>query len=223
MTTHKLLLTLITLSLTLSSVFNLSHAKQDPFCSDKILAYPIKNGYTWTLASRLGELLGMAEKEYGERDKDWTILGVEFNNQNRPKNWHPFDPKKKNIIIQLGKKAANNKKQMLFQLSHEVFHALSPTGGKDSNYLEEGLATYFSIKATEEIGVDITPDYIAMDRYRKAYDLVESVYKIHPNTGQRIADFRKHGNTISGINKKQIMIIFPNITEALASQLVRKF
>lgn len=214
---------LLTLSLVLFSVFIPCNAKQEPFCSDQILAYPITKGYTWTLASRLGELLGMAEKEYGERDKDWTILGVEYNDQNRPKNWHPFDPKRKNIIIQISKKAANDKKQMLYQLSHEVFHTLSPTGGNNSNYLEEGLATYFSIKATQELGVDITPDYIGMGRYQKSYELVKSIYDAHPDASKIISDFRKRGNTISYISKKQIRHIFPNISTTLASQLVKKF
>ena len=39
---------------------------------------PAGNGYTWTLASRLGEMLKLAEERYGPRDAGYTILGVEF-------------------------------------------------------------------------------------------------------------------------------------------------
>ena len=214
---------LLTLGLILISTINQSAAKENDFCSDQIQAHPIKHGYTWTLTSRLGELLGMAEKEFGERDKSWTILGTEFNDQNRPRNWHPFEPTKKNIIIQLGKVAANNKKEMLFQLSHEVFHTLSPTGGKNANYFEEGLATYFSINATKKIGIDITPDYIGVGRYRKAYNLILDLYRIHPDASRRIIAFRKLGNTISELDEQQIRVIFPGVKKSLAAQLAKKF
>ena len=36
------------------------------------------SGYTWTLASRLGEMLHKAEELFGERDCSYTILGMEF-------------------------------------------------------------------------------------------------------------------------------------------------
>lgn len=36
-------------------------------------------GCTWTLSSRLGQMLREAEEQFGERDKSYTILGIEFN------------------------------------------------------------------------------------------------------------------------------------------------
>ncbi len=220
----KIQIPLLTVSILLLSIFNPSNAKQELFCSDQLVAHPIKNGYTWTIASRLGELLGLAETEYGERDKNWTILGVEFNKEDGPQNWHPFSSKKKRyIIIQLGKGTANNEKKMLFQLAHEIFHTLSPIQSKESTYFEEGLATYFSIKATQLIGVNITPDYISSARYRKAYRLVSEVYKAHPDTGKRIALFRKSGAKISSLDEDNIRIIFPKIKKTLAISLAKKF
>ena len=218
MQTYKPLLTLCILLL---NIFNQCNAKQELFCSDQILAHPIKNGYTSTVTSRLGELLGMAEKEYGERNKDWTILGVEFNKEDGPQNWHPFGSEKKYIIIQLGTGTANNEKKLLYQLAHEVFHVLSPIGSRGSTNFEEGLATYFSIKATRRL--DITPDYISSARYRKAYRLVAQVYKIYPDTGKIIAAFRKSGKNISQLNEKAIAAIFPKIKKTLAVELAKKF
>ncbi len=214
----------LSVCLIITSISGSANAKEAPFCSSQILAHPTKSGYTWTLASRLGELLGMAEDEYGERDKSWTILGIEFTDRNQPRNWHPFDYKnKKNIIIQLTKRAAHNEKEALFQLSHEVFHSLIPTGGNDATFFEEGLATYFSITATRKTGIDITPNYIASKKYRKAYNLVKAVYQAHPDAGKRITAFRKKGIHPSALNRKHLMTIFPKLSPSIAKQLARKF
>ena len=35
-------------------------------------------GYTWTLASRFGEMLHMAEELFGPRDSSYTIHAIEF-------------------------------------------------------------------------------------------------------------------------------------------------
>ena len=35
-------------------------------------------GYTWTLASRLGDMLHMAEELFGPRDPSYTVLGIEI-------------------------------------------------------------------------------------------------------------------------------------------------
>ena len=51
--------------------------------SDLLVAQrlPDGSGYTWTLASRLGEMLHMAEELFGPRDCSYTILGIEFTGQ----------------------------------------------------------------------------------------------------------------------------------------------
>ncbi len=196
------------------------------FCSNQIVAHKTKSGYTWTLASRLGELLGYAEKEYGERDKSWTVLGTEFTDREQPRNWHPFSHKgKKNIIIQLSKRAAHDQKEALFQLAHEVFHALvAPAPGKKgATFFEEGLATYFSIQATRKTGIKIKPDYIASPKYRKAFNLIKEVYRVHPDAGKRITAFRKKGIHPSSLNEKHLMIVFPNIDKSLAKKLAQLF
>ena len=193
-------------------------------CSSLILAHPIKNGHSWTLASRLGELIHMAEKEYGERDKSWTILGIEFTDQGQPQNWHPFyENSQKNIIIQLTERAAIEEKEALFQLSHEAFHTLSPIEGKDASFFVEGLATYFSLKATQALGIDITPSYISTPQYREAYELIKALYKAHPDAGKRVAKMRKMGIQPSSLTKKQLLRHFPSIDEKTAQELTKKF
>ena len=106
-----------------------------------LFAHKTADGYSWTLISRLGFMLQTAEKMYGPRDKDYTILGVEFVGDN-PRLWYPGDCK--NVAIQLGQKAMNSLDQACYQLAHECVHLLCPTGGAEASYLEEGLATYNS-------------------------------------------------------------------------------
>lgn len=49
---------------------------------------PIDGGYTWTLASLLGDMLTEAQNRYGERDLNYTILGIEFS-PHGPQIWYP--------------------------------------------------------------------------------------------------------------------------------------
>lgn len=207
----------------LLSCGNLVRAEEPSFCSNQIMAHPIPNGYTWTLASRLGKILLLAEKEYGPRDKQWTLLGVEFTDGDQPKIWYPFGKDKKNIIIQITRKAANDSKEMALQLAHEVFHALSPTGSKKSNYLEEGLATWFSIKAMRELGISVSQDYIATEKYRDAYDLIDELYKQQPDASQRVRELRQSGELFNEIDMQIMKTFFPAVKADLARQLIREF
>lgn len=106
-----------------------------------LFAHKIEGGYSWTLVSRLGHMLQIAEEMYGPRDKDYTILGIEFVGDN-PRLWYPSNCK--HVAIQLGQKAMNDNNQACYQLAHECVHLLCPTGGKGASNLEEGLATYNS-------------------------------------------------------------------------------
>jgi hypothetical protein len=41
-------------------------------------ATPIEGGFSWALTTRLGEMLRMAQAEFGGRDKSYTFLSIEF-------------------------------------------------------------------------------------------------------------------------------------------------
>ncbi|MCC5664618.1 hypothetical protein LC653_11990 [Nostoc sp. CHAB 5784] len=57
---------------------------------------PSGDGYTWTLASRLGEMISDIEAQFGKRvvyrrrHRSWTILGIEFCDSG-PQTWFPGD------------------------------------------------------------------------------------------------------------------------------------
>lgn len=192
-------------------------------CSSQVYAHPTDSGYTWTLASRLGRLIEMAEAEYGERDKSWTLLGTEFTDENQPSNWHPGGYKEKKIVFLLTSEAANNKKKAMYQLAHEVIHALSPNNAHDANYLEEGIATFFAVHATKKMGFNITPDYISSKKYQKAYRLIRRLYQAYPNAGKILAKARRSGFLFTTLQKEDLLILFPEISLDTAKQLAEKF
>lgn len=102
---------------------------------------PANNGYTWTLASRLGDMLHLAQELFGERDLSYTILGIEFVHDN-PRIWYPGN--RRHIVIQLSPSAATDMSQACYQLAHETVHLLAPSGGNHGINLEEGVACYFA-------------------------------------------------------------------------------
>jgi hypothetical protein len=87
-------------------------------------------------------LLAEAERRFGPRDKSWTILGVDFGGSS-PNIWYPSSGDKM-VVVKLSDNASLDPNRALFQLSHEVIHLLSPSGGKMAPALEEGPATHFS-------------------------------------------------------------------------------
>lgn len=198
--------------------------------SNLILAKPCPKesrcARTWTLPSRFGEALEMAEELFGARDYSYTILGIDFTTESNPKNWYPWG--RKNIIILLTKESAANEQQALFQLSHETFHVLTPIldrrGG--TTYLEEGLATYFSLLYMEKIKKPVTRNYfITSPQYVKAYDDIVVLSKLYPDLARRIKEFRNKQPLvhISGITFAQFKEIFPNAPDSLAERLTAAF
>src|SRR5689334_8635258 len=101
------------------------------------------SGYSWTLASRLGEALREAQARFGPRDPEWTILGYEFG-PGAPQLWYPSGGSKM-VIIQLADNARENAVTAYWQLAHECVHLLAP-GGKlgTETVLEEGAAALFA-------------------------------------------------------------------------------
>jgi hypothetical protein len=190
-----------------------------------LLASPIEGGFTWTLTSRLGQTLKLAEEKYGKRDPKWTILGIEFAKREQPAIWYPFSHDKVHyVIIQLTPDALDNHKQALFQLAHETIHLLSPLGGDHpANVFEEGLAVYFSFFFLQKEGIDINTDYIVGGNYRQAYQLVKELYKAYPQADGIIQRIRQEKGQLSGLSVADFQHYFPNLNEDSATLLATPF
>ncbi len=66
----------------------------------------ITNGHSWTITTKFGHILKTAEEKYGERDKSYTLLGIELTNQGNPQIWYPGNCK--NVSIQIIKYFLND-------------------------------------------------------------------------------------------------------------------
>ena len=85
---------------------------------------------------------------------DYQYLGLFYHNFPPRVVMHDYDVFSGlySYKIQLCGQAINDRTDGIFQLSHEVVHLLSPVeqvDGNEVNYLEEGMATYFSKLITE--------------------------------------------------------------------------
>lgn len=164
------------------------------------IAKTIPGGYSWTLASRCGQILKDIEDKFGKRDKDYTLIGIEFS-VDGPQIWYPDNCK--NIIIQLSTECltGGNENRAYYQLAHECVHLLSPNGMLKANYLEEGLATYYSKYYMKEyMGEDF---WHANDaKYQQASDLVEKLIITKPEI---IKELREIESTLSNITKELLM------------------
>ncbi len=219
----KMLIATLTIAF-FTGLLSTCFAKDEIFCSKQILAKETNSGFTWTLTSRLGEILHNAEKRYGERDKSWTILGVEFSNLSQPEIWYPSpDDGRKHVIIQLTKKASQDKKSALYQLSHEVVHLLSPAGRDGSTVFEEGLAMYFAITNLQTMNYDISDRYISGKKYKQAYKLVDNLYKNFDNAEARIKKLRSKVKRTRDITPLQFSIAFKGLNKKYAQLLATKY
>jgi hypothetical protein len=207
-----------------SALASVCVAKEKLFCSSQILANRTETGFTWTVVSRLSEILQNAEKRYGKRDPSWTLLGVEFTNLNQPEIWYPFiSDGRQHLIIQLTKSASKNEKEALFQLSHEVIHLLSPAGKEHSSVFEEGLATYFSIENMKALNYDIDERYISQKKYQQAYQLIDHLYKSFPNTEDRIKTLRANVKRTRDITPEQFSTAFSGLSLTYATLLAKDY
>ena len=184
-----------------------------------IIAFPCppESGFpcTLTLASRLGQMLEMAEQRFGPRDKSYTILGFEF--------WAGlpqirFPGNGKTVIVQLDSSSMNDPNLPLFQMAHQSVHLLTPVLPVNASVLEEGLATYFSKEymAGQIGGVWLTGD----QKYDRAEVLARKLLLLNADA---IKGLRKMVTVISQARAKDILKICPTLSPQLAEQLVVTF
>jgi hypothetical protein len=179
-------------------------------------AEPIDGGYSWTIVSKLGNIINVAETRYGKRDYSYTILGIELTQEDCPQIWYPGNCK--DIIIQITKDCLNNMNQAIFQVAHEVIHCLSPNSGRKANALEEGLATLF---ATQYIQENNHGNYHASKpEYIDAYNLASNFLSVDPNIIKKIREIEP---TISLINRDLILSVNPNMQLDLILKLLMPF
>ena len=183
-----------------------------------MIAQQIPNGFSYTLTSKMGDILNNAETLYGKRDYSYTILGIEFYNLPNPQVWYPQNCK--HIVIQLTARCLINFNEGVYELAHEVIHCLSPTAGQfPATVLEEGLATYFAVDYTQKNGHGNFSN-IVDPKYRNAYNLFAQLIGIDIDIVKKL---RQVQPTISLITQTDIITANNAIPVQLATDLTQIF
>ena len=177
---------------------------------------PNDNGYTWTLASLLGDMLHIAEELFGPRDLSYTILGIEFV-ADVPQIWYPGD--RKHIIIQLDLEASTDLLQACYQMAHETIHLLAPTGGSNANNLEEGVACYFAAYYLEN-KLNASHWRPNLPSYKR---VLKRVAPLLDTDISCIRKLREQQPSFSKMDREQVSTAFPNLASEDVSFLISKF
>ena len=184
-----------------------------------IIAKPYDTGYSWTLAAVLGEIILHAEEMFGERDKSYTILGIDFTPGDEARTWTPGNCK--HIIVQLSMNGLTDRYEAYRQLAHEGIHLLSPTGKADANVLEEGLAVYFEQWYLNDIfGDGWWNNSINNTAYREAVAAARALLVLDIDAVKKL---RQIEPTIARITAAQIQAVCPDLAPQIADRLASRF
>ena len=195
------------------------------FSSQLIVTRPLASGdgYTWTLASQLGKMLCLAEERFGKRDRSYTILGVEFIDD-IPQCGDPGNCG--NVVIQLGIRCLREPDRACFQLAHEAIHLLAPSGGRNANVLEEGLAAHFQSwymanhYPSDWSRTGLNCSAFERQSYARAKGLVDGLLGLDP---QIIRSVRELEPMLSKVTSEMITGSCPEVSKETADALTCRF
>lgn len=169
-----------------------------------------------TLVDRFCGLLMAAETHFGERDHTYTFVGFDFASDG-PYIWFPGAAKY--VAIRLSLNGLSAPMAAYFEIAQETIHLLSPSGGRNSNVLEEGLASYFARQYMSQLyGTEWPPS--DSPSYAEADDLVENLLKIDPEAVKKL---RERQPAMHKIGPDLILSLYPGVGEDAARRLAARF
>ncbi len=184
--------------------------------------------YSLTLAQLTSVFLNEIETLLGPRDPGYTYVGIEFDTtQNaKPHIWFPHvghpdrdrDKTSNHIIIRLTETAQPDANLAIWQLARQCVHLIDPWNiqaeGRQSNYLEEGLATWYQNTIIQ--GIPLDPPY------DEAKSLVEPYM---PELAGVVKHMRtEHRVRIGEINDAELLSRHcPKMEPAVADALCQRF
>ncbi len=164
--------------------------------------------WTYTLTTLLGDWLNQAERQFGTRDRSWTILGIEVGGP-RPGVWFPqYSQESRCVVIYLSDTCQSNEEQARFELSQEIVHLLTPNGGGAALNIEEGIATLFANL--------VGPRHVNAPSYVKVLGYVEELLKIDP---EAIIKLRANSDRFQDFTPEFIQKRVTGVSDQLASDL----
>ncbi len=168
------------------------------------------------------KMLNKAEDLFGERNKEWTFVGIEFRDGGPYILFYPSH-KKVAIILSVNSSALfPNHEQLYFQLAHETYHLICPTGTSEANLLEEGAAAYFSKYYLELLFPNSTYaiEAIRESAYLESYELVEKLLSSDQEAFKKI---RQINPIISYVTEEELKSLGFDLSEEEIKRLVSKF
>lgn len=117
-----------------------------------------------TLAEHASRFVADIERQFGPRDRSFTLLGINVvrTPNSPPRLWFPdsgivpndAERRSRHVVIRLGPNALSDATRARWQLAHECFHLLDPwnekVDGRPTNWLEEGLAAWYQNSSVPE-------------------------------------------------------------------------
>jgi hypothetical protein len=170
--------------------------------------------FTWTLVSQFGRMIEEVEALFGPRNRDYTILGIEFSGS-IPQIWFPFDCR--HIAIQLGEPSMKDAKRARFQLAHETVHLLDPVVAGSATVLEEGLATYYQLKYIHR---EDSTYSTGQPKYDSASRLASKLMAAQPDA---VKVLRSQGKRISALTVDELLGACSDLTRGEAMALAQTF
>jgi hypothetical protein len=175
----------------------------------------------------LPKYLAEAESVFGKKTK-YELVHIGYDGCGTPKMVMVSNEPIYGITFKvwLRNSALTDRKDGVFQLSHEVVHLISPVeqvDGKDANYLEEGMAVHLAKKITEREYKDFDYCNIALakqPKYFRAYMQYMSLVDIDPDTVKKI---RKHQKVIGKIQPEDFKKAGIKAPAELIGALLEKF
>ena len=155
-----------------------------------------------------GKFLEELENLFGPRDRNFDLGEIIFKKEGFPMTYKP--DRNANIVdIHL-----TNKDLLEWQLAHECVHLLDPYFPPPTNFLEEGIATWFQTEKRE----DHSSDRLYIQAEKLVSPLMENGYL--PN---RLKSIRKNNCRIGEITKEILRQEAPEIDDKTAEELTKKF
>ncbi len=184
--------------------------------------------YSLTLAQLTSVFIAEIERQLGPRDPNFTYVGLEFDTtpNAKPHIWflktghpdHETDQNPTHITIRLTANAQTDANLAIWQLAHECVHLIDPWNTKrecrQSNYLEEGLATWYQNTIIQNIPLD------------PVYEEAKSLVQPHmPQLAATIKHLRtEHKARISAIDAPDLLLRHcPDMDTKVADRLCQRF
>ena len=158
-------------------------------------------------------LLSAAQAHLGTRDESKKIYQPQFTDEGPMlRNTPGLD----GAYVELSRAGENNWATVMFELAHETVHLLDPIPG-DSNYLEEGIAVFFSLEVAPWYN-----DYVrsSIGPYRDALELTESFPEGPLEAGKRV---RGSLGALSNATAANMAALFPKLNAETLTKLTTLF